>query len=74
MIEYNRHIFDNIDNPEKAYWLGFIVADGYLNKEKRMLRIKLGDIDKHHLEKFINFLGGDYSMLKSEKHNITGNV
>ena len=39
-----------------------------------MLRIKLGDIDKHHLEKFINFLGGDYSMLKSEKHNITGNV
>ena len=74
MIEYNRHIFDNIDSAEKAYWLGFIVADGYLNDDKNMLRIKLGDKDKIHLEKFINFLGGDLSMLKSEIHNITGNT
>ncbi len=74
MIEYNRHIFDNIDSAEKAYWLGFIIADGYLNDDKNMLRIKLGDKDKIHLEKFINFLGGDLSMLKSEIHNITGNT
>lgn len=74
MIEYNRHIFDIIDTEEKAYWLGFIVADGYLNKSKNMLRIKLGDKDKHHLEKFIKFLNGDISMLKSEKHIITGNI
>lgn len=74
MIEYNRHIFDNIDNAEKAYWLGFIVADGYLNDDKNMLRIKLGDKDKTHLEKFINFLNGDLSMLKNEIHNITGNT
>ena len=74
MIEYNRHIFDNIDNPEKAYWLGFIVADGYLNDDKNMLRIKLGDKDKSHLEKFIKFLEGDLSMLKSEIHNTTGNT
>jgi hypothetical protein len=74
MIEYNRHIFDEIDNEEKAYWLGFIVADGYLNSDRNMLRIKLGNKDKNHLEKFINFLGGDSSMLKSEIHNITGNI
>ena len=73
MIEYNRHIFDNIDSPEKAYWLGFIYADGYLNDDKNMLRIKLGDKDKSHLEKFIKFLEGDLSMLKSEIHNTTGN-
>lgn len=72
MITYNRHIFDNIDTAEKAYWLGFIVADGYLNSKKHMLRIKLGNVDKTHLEKFINFIGGDLSMLKSEIHNITG--
>lgn len=53
MIEYNRHIFDEINSSEKAYWLGFIIADGYLNEDKNMLRIKLGSIDKHHLEKFI---------------------
>ena len=55
MINYNRHIFDNINNEEKAYWLGFIVADGYLNSDKHMLRIKLGNKDKQHLIKFIKF-------------------
>ena len=74
MIEYNRHIFDNIDSNEKAYWLGFIIADGYVNDDKNMLRIKIGDKDKNHLIKFINFLDGDISMLKSEIHNTTGNV
>ena len=39
MIDYNRHIFDKIDSQEKAYWLGFILADGYLNTERHMLRI-----------------------------------
>ena len=37
MIDYNRHIFDNIDSEEKAYWLGFIVADGYLNLNIHLL-------------------------------------
>lgn len=74
MKNYNRHIFDNIDTPEKAYWLGFIIADGYLNISRRMLRIKLGDKDKNHLKKFIVFLGGDIEdMLKLEIHNTTGN-
>lgn len=75
MKDYNRHIFDIIDSQEKAYWLGFIIADGYLNVDRRMLRIKLGDKDKNHLEKFIKFLGGNIEdMLKSETHNITGNT
>ena len=74
MKEYNRHIFDTINSAEKAYWLGFIIADGYLNIDRKMLRIKLGNKDKHHLEKFINFLNGDLTMLKSEIHNITGNI
>ena len=73
MINYNRHIFDKIDNEEKAYWLGFIVGDGYLNLDKHMLRIKLGNKDKQHLIKFINFIDGEEDMLKSEIHSITGN-
>lgn len=73
MIEYDRHIFDNIDNEEKAYWLGFIVADGYLNIDRRMLRIKLGNKDKQHLIKFIKFINGNETMLKSEIHSITKN-
>ena len=74
MIDYNRHIFDEINSQEKAYWLGFILADGYLNTDRHMLRIKLGNKDKHHLEKFIQFINGSQDMLKSEQHNITGNT
>lgn len=74
MIIYNRHIFDVIDSEEKAYWVGFIMADGYLNLDKHMLRIKLGEKDKEHLVKFINFVGGDEKdMLKFEVHSTTGN-
>ena len=73
MINYNRNIFNKIDNEEKAYWLGFIVADGYLNIDKHMLRIKLGNRDRSHLIKFIKFVGGNEEMLKSEIHSETGN-
>lgn len=73
MINYNRNIFNKIDNEEKAYWLGFIVADGYLNINKHMLRIKLGNRDRSHLIKFIKFVGGNEEMLKSEIHSETGN-
>ena len=73
MINYNRNIFNKIDNEEKAYWLGFIVADGYLNTNKHMLRIKLGNRDRSHLIKFIKFVGGNEEMLKSEIHSETGN-
>ncbi|MEK6880887.1 MAG: hypothetical protein AABY22_14805 [Nanoarchaeota archaeon] len=30
----NNDFFKVIDNQEKAYWLGFIVADGYLFRKK----------------------------------------
>ena len=73
MINYNRNIFNKIDNEEKAYWLGFIVADGYLNINKHMLRIKPGNRDRSHLIKFIKFIGGNEEMLKSEIHSETGN-
>ena len=31
---YNQTIFNDIDSSEKAYWLGFILADGYINEKK----------------------------------------
>lgn len=42
--------FDVIDNEEKAYWLGFITADGSVSP-KGVLSIKLSRLDKPHLEK-----------------------
>ena len=31
----NFNYFDKIDSPDKAYWLGFIWADGYIAKRTR---------------------------------------
>lgn len=30
-VRFNEHIFDVIDTEEKAYWLGFTYADGYID-------------------------------------------
>lgn len=51
MININENFFDNIDTEEKAYWLGFIWADGYSAKKSPwFLCIQIKDVD--HLEKF----------------------
>lgn len=44
------NFFKIIDNEEKAYWLGFIYADGCITKNK--LTIRLSSLDKEHLDKF----------------------
>lgn len=47
----NEHYFDVIDEPEKAYWLGFLAADGYVHDERGELNLQLQERDKGHLEK-----------------------
>jgi uncharacterized protein YerC len=42
--------FDQIDTPEKAYWLGFIGADGCVTGSKYLrLQVKLARKDRDHL-------------------------
>ena len=62
--KFNEHIFDVIDTEEKAYWLGFIFADGYISssplredvKSVYQFELSLGLKDLNHLEKFKNFV------------------
>lgn len=51
-FSYNDSFFENIDTEEKAYWLGFISADGNIRKDFHRLRIVLKITDVEHLEKF----------------------
>ena len=48
--------FEHIDTEEKAYWLGFIMADGYNNIKKKYVNIRLSLIDETHLLKFAEAL------------------
>ena len=48
-------IFEIIDNEEKAYWLGFLYADGNVT-DRGTVELSLKLSDKKHLEKFRDFL------------------
>ena len=57
--EYNKDYFSKIDTSEKAYWLGFLYADGSINRyykneklKSMTLELNLSYKDKEHLEKF----------------------
>jgi hypothetical protein len=49
-------VFDVIDTEEKAYWLGFIFADGNISSTGHRFEINLCDRDLEHMEKLRKFL------------------
>ena len=55
----NKFIFDKIDNEEKAYWLGFLYADGSVGSTDNRVELGLAEKDYNHLVKFKNFIGLD---------------
>jgi hypothetical protein len=57
--DIDHHFFDVIDTEEKAYWLGFITADGCI-VNKSALTINLATADAGHLEKLSDSLSSDY--------------
>jgi hypothetical protein len=53
------HFFDKINTEEKAYWLGFIAADGCVT-DKGCLQILLSRKDRDHLELFKKHINGEH--------------
>ena len=62
----NYHYFDNIDTEDKAYWLGFLTTDGWINQSKKTnagvtgIELQYGDIG--HLKKFNKSIDGNYQI------------
>lgn len=61
----NFNYFDTIDSEEKAYWLGFILADGCIDKQNKF-EISLKEDDKYILEAFNKCLESTYPILESK--------
>jgi len=57
----NHDYFREIDTPEKAYWLGFITANGSVNEGPKSycLTLELKRSDAGHLLKFAEAIGSD---------------
>lgn len=64
---FNEHVFDVIDTEEKAYWLGFIYADGCISLKSNTLEISLKYDDVEHLNKFNVFMQHVFNNVKERK-------
>lgn len=64
----NESYFENIDSEEKAYWLGFIFADGCVYSNK-CVAIELAIKDENHLLKFISHLDSNYILSYPKNRN-----
>lgn len=64
----NETIFDSIDTEEKAYWLGFLYADGYITENNYNVGLGLSLKDQEHILKFNEFLQFDHGATISKTH------
>jgi hypothetical protein len=73
--KYNEDFFEEINTEKKAYWLGFLYADGSINKNKNRngtgtkggsVELSLKKEDEYHLFNFIQDIEGNIPV----KHKI----
>ena len=78
--KFNEHVFDVIDTEEKAYWLGFIFADGNIssveeNKKVRyQFEVSLSDVDHNHLTKFNAFMQHEKDNVITSEVKLNGKI
>ena len=69
---FNEHYFNVIDDEHKAYWLGFLMADGYNHESKTCVAIRLQSEDREILEKLRDCMS-PMSKITEEKEHIDKN-
>lgn len=55
-------IFEKIDTEEKAYWLGFLYADGCVGEKRNRIELALQEQDYDHIIKYKNFLKSEHKI------------
>lgn len=65
--------FDIIDTEEKAYWLGFMYADGYITEKNYTIGLSLSVKDMEHVRKFNNFLKFEHGLNIVTSHQFGSN-
>ena len=62
----NARFFQIIDSSEKAYWLGFLMADGSIKKNGYQVVLSIATKDEGHLHKFANIFGTNVKNYKRQ--------
>lgn len=65
----NETFFEIIDNEIKAYWLGFLMGDGYQNGSEVILHLSEKDIE--HLHHFKNHINSNHPIKHDKNKTIT---
>lgn len=68
---FDEFFFDTIDTEEKAYWLGFIYADGYLAKPST-IGIEIKSTDYDHLKKYKKAIKAEHDIRVYKKNSTFG--
>ena len=69
IYECNEKFFDVIDTEEKAYWLGFLYADGCIANDTHYMSLVLSISDKEHLIEFNKHIKSTYPIkIEREKY------
>lgn len=63
----DEHCFDEL-TPESLYWIGFLMADGWVNC-RDVIGIGVNTVDFKHIEKFRGFVKGNQNILVHPKRN-----
>lgn len=63
----NEDYFKDINTEDKAYWLGFLAADGHITKQERSLYFNLKQADEDHIRKFKVAINSDYPIRTRSK-------
>ncbi len=58
LYSLDTHIFDSIDTEAKAYWLGYLFADGNVSGG-RIVRVYVAESDREIAVKFKEFMGSE---------------
>lgn len=70
--------FERVDSEEKAYWLGFLAADGSISPKKGSrspsIRVELQARDRPHLEKLRKALAATHPVRDTSRENIAASA
>lgn len=65
-LDIDSTFFNIIDTEHKAYWLGFLTADGYVSSKRTAVELCLAEIDKHHIELFKEDIKSSHKIIKKK--------